>query len=103
MPLRTAESRGVFFSRGPFPEHFVAVRYNDAVPTWEFDNNGRYIAFTPQPFDTLVATWNFTTDAIEDLQGEDFTVQGVQAGYMAGDLSFTPGNYPLDLSRKRHF
>jgi hypothetical protein len=43
------------------------VKYESGI--WKYDNNLAYYAFTPQPWDVLVASVNYGTDTVTSLQG----------------------------------
>lgn len=69
-------------------QHFVPVRYDAATKQWYADTNAAYVAFTPRATDVLVAAIDFTGDTITDLKGRYGSINGINLGYAAGDLTF---------------
>ena len=79
-------------------DHFVCVQYvagTKANPGgWiRHDGNGVLAGFTPVGSDVLIAAVNFTSDTVTDLQGQNYTVSGIQAGYVAGDFHIYPNQW----------
>ncbi|WP_459556725.1 Ig-like domain-containing protein [Lacunimicrobium album] len=73
-------------------DHFIAVRLTSGNQ-WSYYNNETLVSFTPVATDRLVAAVNFATDTATALNGQSFVVNGIQAGYHDGDLTFTPNQY----------
>jgi len=82
------------FNPTPFPQnasHLIAVRLNGSQ--WEFDNNGGWNDFTPNPTDCLIASVDFTRDAVVLMQGSNSYVNGINAGFDNGDIQITPNRW----------
>ena len=68
-------------------DHFIAVK--NVNGEWFYDTNTRYIEFTPTDADRLVAEVDFSNDTVSLLSGiadPDFQIEGMNAGYLDGDL-----------------
>jgi large repetitive protein len=66
--------------------NLVAVKYINNQ--WHYDNNSVNTPFTPASSDLLIASVNFSTDVITSLQGTSSVVNGINAGFASGDLTF---------------
>jgi chitodextrinase/predicted esterase len=66
--------------------NLVAVKYINNQ--WHYDNNSVNTPFTPVSSDLLIASVNYSTDAITSLQGTFSVVNGINAGFASGDLTF---------------
>ncbi|MDA8745703.1 PKD domain-containing protein [Rubripirellula amarantea] len=88
--MHSAESVHSRFADASIPyqnsDHMVAVRF--FAGSWQLNNNRTWINFTPRSSDRLIASVNFTNDAIESLQGFSGVTDGIQRGYLSGDLTF---------------
>ena len=80
-----------FSSNPPHAEsadHLIAVVYENGQ--WMYDNNSALYAFTPLVTDRLVAEVDFSNDTATLLVGQSTLVNGINAGYVSGDLVITP-------------
>ena len=77
-------------------DHFIGVTYDNGK--WQYDNNSTLVDFTPVDSDRLV--WEIDTDAntATSLEGTDTVINGIRAGYAAGDLVVTPEQYAGDFN-----
>lgn len=73
-------------------DHFVAVRLTSGNQ-WSYYNNETLVSFTPVASDRLVATVDFAADTATALSGQSFVINGIQAGYHDGDLTFIPNQF----------
>lgn len=69
-------------------DHFIAVRYNSGLRTWQYNDNFSWRSFVMTEGDRLLASVNFTTDSITSLLGTNTSFQGIPMGFVDGDLSF---------------
>ena len=71
-----------------YAEHFIGVTHDNG--RWQYDNNSTLIDFNPEPSDLLV--WEIDTDAntATSLEGTNTVINGIKAGYGAGDLVVIP-------------
>ncbi|MEO0477252.1 MAG: LamG-like jellyroll fold domain-containing protein, partial [Planctomycetota bacterium] len=74
-------------------EHLILVRHNGTQ--WQYaDYNpvggDEWLDFTPEAGDLLLAEVAMQSgdDAVTSLEGQSFTVEGIEAGYASGDLTF---------------
>ena len=86
-------SQNVFSRFSPKPlsgnaAHLIAVTFHDSQ--WHYDNNTVSTPFTPAPDDCIVAELDFTNDTATTLTGTSTTINGIDAGYLSGDLIITP-------------
>lgn len=68
--------------------HLLAVRLNGSQ--WQYNTNFAWRDFTPVVLDRLLAEVDFTADTVTSLEGSNSTISGIQAGYISGDVVFTP-------------
>lgn len=69
-------------------DHLIAVVYDNGV--WKIDRNkNTLVAFTPVSTDHLLAEVDFGADTVDHLIGVNTVVEGINAGYSAGDLVIT--------------
>ena len=90
----TQQSTHTRFNPKPYTlnaDHLIAVVYQNGQ--WHVDNNSTLTAFTPEPTDCLVATIDYTNDTAATLQGQNTTINGMNAGYNTGNLTVTPNNW----------
>ena len=83
-----------FAANPPFvldADHFVGVRFINNQ--WEYGTNLEWFSFTPVPSDRLLAAIDFTADTITGLQGPTSIINGINAGYTGGDLTFIANSY----------
>jgi VCBS repeat-containing protein len=69
--------------------HLIAVRLDDNQ--WQYTNVESGIGwknFTPVATDRIIAEIDFDLDTIDAMLGIDTVIEGVDAGYIAGDLNF---------------
>ena len=86
--LWSSESVFTRFSPAPNPnnaDHLIAVQYVGGE--WKVDNNSTLTTFTPASDDCLVAQLDFSNDTAATLEGTDTVINGIDAGYPAGDLA----------------
>ncbi len=69
-------------------DNFVVVVYE--AGTWSYYSNDTSFPFLPDQADVLVATLNFSNDTAQLLEGQNSVIEGISAGYSAGDLVVTP-------------
>jgi|GEM_PF-3199689 len=72
-------------------DNFVSVKHIDGK--WYYDTNSRYVEFTPDTSDRLVAEVDFGADTVSLLSGINdptYQIEGINAGYQSGDLQITP-------------
>ena len=67
--------------------NLVAVQVVDGV--WFYNDNTKWIQFTPRTSDVLLAKVDFDADTIGDLKGNLGEVSGIASGYTDGDLTFS--------------
>jgi subtilisin-like proprotein convertase family protein len=67
--------------------NLIAVRYHRTQ--WQYNDNNLWHDFTPASTDRLLAEVDFTNDTITSLQGQSGQTQGIDRGYVSGDLTFT--------------
>ncbi|HCS54376.1 MAG TPA: hypothetical protein DIW81_22810, partial [Planctomycetaceae bacterium] len=72
-------------------EHFVAVRFVNNQ--WQYANNDVWVNFRPTTGDRLIASVNFDSSQVQMLQGSTGSVNGINQGYIAGDLTITPNQW----------
>lgn len=78
-----------FASFPPFvgnSDHLVAVRHISGQ--WQYNDNNLWRAFTPDAVDRLLAAVDLDLDTIVSLQGETGSINGIEQGYVDGDLTF---------------
>ncbi|MEL6108329.1 MAG: Ig-like domain-containing protein, partial [Planctomycetota bacterium] len=73
---------------GVAAENMIAVRFNGVE--WQYSNGVIWTNFTPQVGDRLLASIDFDTDTITDLQFASGTFNGIDQGFVDSDLTFTP-------------
>ncbi|WP_339613657.1 CARDB domain-containing protein, partial [uncultured Rubinisphaera sp.] len=69
-------------------ENFVVVRYLNNQ--WQYANNDVWVDFTPTTGDRLIAAVDFDSSQVQMLQGSSGSVNGINQGYVEGDLTITP-------------
>lgn len=81
------------FSAGSFQnsDHLIAVRFTGS--SWQYDNNSAWVNFVPITNDRLLASVDFDVDAVTSLQGTATTIDGIEAGFFGGDLTFTANRF----------
>ena len=92
--LWSAENVFTRFSPAPYPQnakHLIAVKYSGGQ--WFVDNNSGLSAFTPAASDCLLASVNFSADSVTSLEGTKRVVEGIDAGYVSGNLSFVANKW----------
>ncbi|MEO1526149.1 MAG: PKD domain-containing protein, partial [Planctomycetota bacterium] len=67
-------------------DHLLAVRFLDGV--WSFNNNATWVEFRPVSSDRLLAAVDFDADTVESLRGGAGHINGIEQGFLFGDLSF---------------
>ena len=72
--------------------HLIAVVYDGG--TWKYDDNTTLRTFSPLISDRLVAEVNFSNDTATLLTGQATSVNGINAGYISGNLVITPNVWP---------
>lgn len=72
-------------------DHFVAVVHQD--DTWYYDTNYGLVAFEPAQTDILVASIDFGSNSVQDLQGYNASYHGIILGYDEGNLTFHPERF----------
>ncbi|HBN77193.1 MAG TPA: hypothetical protein DD473_15540, partial [Planctomycetaceae bacterium] len=72
-------------------EHFVVVRFIDNQ--WQYANNDVWVDFTPTTGDRLIASVNFDSSQVQMLQGSTGSFNGINQGYLAGNLTITPNQW----------
>ncbi|MEZ4702486.1 MAG: sialate O-acetylesterase [Rhodothermales bacterium] len=70
-------------------DHLIAVVFEDGA--WLFDRNKSVLVpFTPRSSDRLLVEIDFGANTANHLAGVDAAVEGINAGYVSGDLLVTP-------------
>ncbi|MEL6104936.1 MAG: PKD domain-containing protein, partial [Planctomycetota bacterium] len=69
-------------------ERLVAVQFRDWQ--WHYNNNFEWSPFTPLKSDRLIAGVDFDNETMIDLKGRHGRVNGVEQGYVDGDLTMLP-------------
>ncbi|MCP4454750.1 MAG: hypothetical protein GY809_25095, partial [Planctomycetes bacterium] len=80
-----------FASNPPYAtgaNHLVTVKYTGGQ--WTYDNNYTYVAFPPLASDLLLAAVDFSADVVTNLQGSSGQLNGIESGYLTGNVVFTP-------------
>ncbi len=69
-------------------DHVLAVRWNGSQ--WQYTNKDSlgWRAFTPVPGDRLLAAVDFSANTVTSLEGSESVFNGVNSGFLSGDLSF---------------
>ena len=75
-------------------DHLIAVVYDNGQ--WTYDDNNSLRSFTPLVTDRLVAEVNFGTDTATLLVGQTTNINGINAGYISGDLVVIPNSWPVN-------
>lgn len=66
-------------------DHLIAVVFEGGQ--WKVDRNKRVLeSFTPLATDQLVASVDFGANTVTHLEGSNTSVEGINAGYVSGDL-----------------
>ena len=90
----TQESVGSRFASSPVndnnADHVVAVQYDIAGASWQYNNDSAWVNFTPAANDRLIAVDDFDNDTVESLEGLAGTVHGVNQGFETSDIEFEP-------------
>ena len=71
--------------------NLIAVRNIDG--TWQYSNNQRWVDFTSAHGDRLLAAVDFSSDTIDSLQGASGQIEGIEQGFLDGDLAFTANHW----------
>ena len=82
-----------FSAAPPFTNNssnMIAVRYQNG---WQYNNNNGWVAFSPAQGDRLLAAVDFANDTMTSLQGQVGQVNGINQGYVNGDLEFLPNQW----------
>ncbi|MEO1528996.1 MAG: dockerin type I domain-containing protein, partial [Planctomycetota bacterium] len=69
-------------------EHLIAVQFRDGQ--WHYNDNSDWLPFVPLKSDRLIAEVDFDNETMVDLKGRQGRVEGVEQGYLEGDLVFLP-------------
>ncbi len=70
-------------------DHLIAVVFEDGE--WKVDRNKRILVpFASASSDLLVAEVDFGADTVDYLDGLNTVINGINAGYVSGDLIITP-------------
>ena len=69
---------------------FVSVTYDATDDQWYYLADAVLIAFTPEPYDHLIATVDFEADTVTMLDGAQDPVAGVSAGVISSDIKILP-------------
>ncbi|MEM7784774.1 MAG: SdrD B-like domain-containing protein [Planctomycetota bacterium] len=82
-------------------DQFVAVRYEGS--SWQVNDGTAWVNFDPvlagtENPDMLVATIDFDSGQIESLEGESGLVEGIQSGFLGGDIEFDSSNGSLEIT-----
>ncbi len=77
-----------FGTRHDAATNIVAVRL--VGDQWQANDNTAWTNFTPAGSDRLLALANFTADTVESFEGTTTAIGGIDAGYIYGNLEFTP-------------
>ncbi|WP_339612657.1 choice-of-anchor Q domain-containing protein [uncultured Rubinisphaera sp.] len=72
-------------------EHFVVVRF--ISNQWQYANNDVWVDFTPTTGDRLIAAIDFGSSQVQMLQGSSGSVNGINQGYVEGDLTITANQW----------
>ncbi|MCH8046662.1 MAG: hypothetical protein IID44_23410 [Planctomycetes bacterium] len=79
-----------FFVNPPYnrnSENLIAIRFDGT--NWQYSNKSSdWHVFTPTAGDRLLATINFSADSITSLQGIRGNIDGINSGFLDGDLVF---------------
>ncbi len=55
---------------------------------WEYNNGRRWIGFDNRASDRILAAVDFSDDRVTSLRGSTGEIEGIQAGFLSGDISF---------------
>lgn len=101
----------LMFSRQNLPARFnlnrnwnsnvVAVRFQGGQ--WQYNNDTRWVNFTPEASDHLIAEFDFDADTIVSLRGQLSTFQGINLGFLIGNLTFEPNQFNGTFNRGEAF
>ena len=69
----------------------VAVRFQGGA--WQFNNDSGWVDFNPISSDQLIADFDFDADTVVSLEGEHGQFEGINLGYIIGDLFFEPNRF----------
>ena len=69
---------------------FVSVTYDATEDQWYYLANSALVAFTPEPYDHLIASVDFAADTITMLDGAQDPIAGVSAGLIESDIQILP-------------
>ena len=72
-------------------DNLVAVIYQSGQ--WYWSAWGGLTPFTPTNSDRLLAEADFDADTVQNLDGQDTTINGIDAGYISGDLAITANQF----------
>ncbi|MEL6109738.1 MAG: Ig-like domain-containing protein, partial [Planctomycetota bacterium] len=72
-------------------DHLIAVR--NVNGQWQYDNNYEFIDFTPTFGDRLLASIDFDNDTITSLEGSEGEIEGIESGFLTGDLEFLANQF----------
>ncbi|TWT89274.1 PKD domain-containing protein [Neorhodopirellula pilleata] len=78
-----------FASASPHPsnsDHLITVRHDGSQ--WLYNNNTDWYVFTPATDDRLLAAVDFDADTISSLEGFAGQIDGIDQGFVSGDLTF---------------
>ena len=78
---------------GQNSQHLVAVRYTPFTNGWEYNNDVTWVPFTPAASDRLLAEVDFGAGTVIDLQGVFGNFNGIERGYLSGDISVTANQF----------
>ena len=67
-------------------DHLIAIKYISGQ--WYYDNNNNYYNLDIQSGDLILAEVDFANDQINGLEGTSSDINGIEAGFASGDLSF---------------
>ena len=76
-------------------DHLWGVRYVNGE--WFHVRNGTLIPYTPAEGDCLLAEVNHATGTVNSFEGQSFSIHGIPAGYLIGNLEITPNEFNGEL------
>ena len=82
-------------------DHLIAVKLIDG--TWHFDNNQKYIAFTPETNDLLIAKVDFSDNRTEVLKGVNSQLAGIPMGVADTDMEIQSEQWGKQKNRGEFF
>lgn len=68
-------------------DSLIAVRYNEGLATWQYNDNQTWVDFVPMAGDHLLAEVNFSSGRVDMLKGVSGSFNGIDQGFAESDMS----------------